>query len=1484
MPRSAPRLLSFLFVVLALALPGAADEPAVMREAFRAAQEALRDRRYEEAAGALRAFRLAHASSPLAAEAWVLEARALLEARQARAALAATSDFLRAHGESAWAGRMRHLAADAHAALGAAGEAAAALRERVEAATSTAARAQIAARHLALAEGDFEGVAGTDDLGRPTRTRNLPRALAEVDRALAVGLPAPDAHRARETRARILEELGRASEAALAWGALLAERGLDELPAEDEPVPEAWRAGALELLGRGRARLAARQTAAARADLLLALRALAPGPAHLEALVLLARERLAHAASPAAFEEGVGYLRRAVAEYRDLPGAVAAQRALAEAHVRQGEPLKAAVEWRALAERFPQAPEAPEARYQAGVSLRQAGRFEEAVAEWNAFLAAWPDHHLWGEARAGVIEAAYARGFALKEAGEGEAAVRALEAFAAAHPGDSRAPGALLAAAEGLRELKRFDAAVAQARALAGRYAGDGAAPAALLLAALVQEDDLGQLEAAVAGYEELLKTHGRSPAAAQARARLERLKAKHLEVRLERVIGSGDRPVLSVATRNVEALDVRVYRLGLEEYFLRKGSIEGVEDLQLEIVKPDQTARWEVGGYRPLRLFVAEREVPVAGRGAYVVVAGDADLTATTLLLVSDLEIVVKRAPGRQLFVWAFERDTHAPVAGARVLASGQGVVGTTGPDGVWQGPVGSDAAHVMVVAESGAAATQIAAGPVVAAGFSSKAHLATDRPVYRPGSEVAWRAVFLEAQGGGYLPPRERPGRLTVLDARGQALRTEPVVSSAFGTFAGRLRIDERAPLGTWHLQLDVEPYGTWRGAFEVQEFLKPEFTITVTPGRGSYRVGERVEARLGLAYAFGGPVAGARVAYEVWRRARVYAAPAADDYAWYLGGEPEDPAARTTTQGMTRVTAGTLVTDAAGAGAIDFVAERLDEDSEYLVRVAAQDVTGRWIVDEDRIPVLRADHLAAVRVDRQVVRPRQEVAVEVLTVDARERPVRRSGEVRVAALRRRPLPGPRGRPGDAVAYAEEEVVEQRHPLSTGADGRAELRLVIETPGRYRLRWHRADEQGHLVTAFTDLEVSGPAEDPLRDVRLVSARSLYREGEDAELLLRTPTGRGRVLLTYEGEQVLDYRFVDLSSTSTLLALPLEGRHAPNVFFAAAVPAPGGLLEAQTPVVVLRHLEVEVEVTPAEARPGDEVSVEVRARDAQGRPVRAELGVALVDETIYSIVRELAPPIRPWFYDRRRPHGVATASSLGTRFWGRTRETSKDLLADAEARTGGARRVAAVSALRAAREALARGDLETALEQGLRAAQADPASWDARAFLGELGARADVQERLADRLAEHGKALPADMPPAAEPAEGGWDARRAEKRSAPRPGAPAQDGAEVDELKSEDLEREESGDEGPGGLGVGGGAGGAFKGRGAAGPRAPQTSGARRRAPCPAPARPPRRCCPTRWAAGLSRVWAPSRSAGASWTPPRSSPACSPTSRGAPA
>ncbi len=1418
-----------LLALLAATLPAAGDEAAQRKQDLRDAEAPLRDRDWTTAAARLHAFREQNTGTDEAIEAWVLESRALLEAGSFADALDATSAFLAAHGESAWAGRMKHNAADAYAGLKEHGKEAVQLRERVEAMTTKEARAAIGTLHVELADRDFDGVEETDDLGRTKKVRHVDRALESYEHALTVGVLDSERARVRARIAKAYEELGKPAEAAARWQALLDDAKEGKLQA-DAAARTGWR------VGLGRSLLAAKKRDEARAALRAALEEKPEAGLQMEILLLLGEERLQAAAAGAgdtAFDEGVTWIRRAIVEHKEDPRAPEAQKRLAEAYEKAGQPLKAAAEWSSLIERFPNEKAVPDARDRMAKALLAAGHFDDAIRAWEQFLTAHPNHPDWPKVRGAIVDAAFQKGTALLADDDKPGAITAWRAFAGRYPTDSRAPQALLQAGLVLRSQDDFEGALASWRQVEGRYATSSQAPQALFLIGETLDTRLGRLEEAVATYEDLIKKHGDSPYANQARARLDRLKEKELELRMDRVVGSGEEKTIRVRTRNIESLDVRVYRLDLEEYFRRKGTTAGVENLQLEVVKPDKTATWKVDPYQPYAMLEASRIVPVQEKGAYVIVAGDEDLTATVLFLVSDLEIVTKMTAGRDLFVWAFDRDGQQPVAGARVVTASPGKhpgardVGATGEDGVLheRNDRHHDGESVLVVSDAGFAVSGFGKGPAVVEGFRSKAYVYTDRPIYRPGQEVSWRGLFLRARGGGYEAPHATKATMRVRDARGQALFEREVSSSAFGAFAGTFTVDGGAPLGIWKVELTVPREGTWMGEFEVQEFHKPELTVEVAPERAVYLTGETVETLASVRYAFGGPVANAPLQFAVYRTPATFAPSDPDDYAWYVKSERDRTETRRSVGGGTLVARGEVRTGSDGDARIRFDAADLDEDSMYRIRVAVQDVTRRWVYDEGRIPVTRRDHMAAVRTDRKVYRPKQDLRAEIRTMDALENPVARSGEVVLLEVQSSAVPslvlrgGPGGRGGRAVPVREEEVPVASYPLSTGKDGRAELKLQLPSPGRWRIRWRATDGRGGLVTASTDVEASGETEDASKHARLVAARSVVTEGEAAEVLLRSPVVGVKALLTYEAAGVLEYRFLDVRGTSTMLGLPVTARDAPNVFFKVAIPGDGELLEAETEVVVLRYLGVEVEA-PRTAKPGEMVAVTVKTTDAAGRPTPAEVSVALIDETLYALAPDRAPQIRPYFYDHRRTNAVQTASSLGFEAAGTTRPTNKDLLADEAVRSGDAGRAIARAALQGARDALDRGDVASAAVLAVRATEADPASFEARRLLEELG---DMQGRqgevarkaLADLGATHANdariALrekmedlkkmnePADAAPAMSDRleadnEGGWEESVGEGGVSDAPF----EGASTN-----------------GAIGLGGGAGGSFRGRG---------------------------------------------------------------------
>ncbi|HUG03262.1 MAG TPA: tol-pal system protein YbgF [Steroidobacteraceae bacterium] len=116
----------------------------------------------------------------------------------------------------------------------------------------------------------------------------------------------------------------------------------------------------------------------------------------------------------------------------------------------------------------------PEADYQASISLLREGRYDEAAAGLQDFLARYRDHELASNALYWLGEAHYVRR-------DYPAALAAFDGVLRDYPGARKAPDALLKAGYCQYELKRYDQARATLRRVAQEYSGTPAASGATL-------------------------------------------------------------------------------------------------------------------------------------------------------------------------------------------------------------------------------------------------------------------------------------------------------------------------------------------------------------------------------------------------------------------------------------------------------------------------------------------------------------------------------------------------------------------------------------------------------------------------------------------------------------------------------------------------------------------------------------------------------------------------------------------------------------------------------------------------------------------------------------------------------------------------------------------------------------------------------------------------------------------------------------------
>ena len=106
---------------------------------------------------------------------------------------------------------------------------------------------------------------------------------------------------------------------------------------------------------------------------------------------------------------------------------------------------------------------------------------------------------------------------------------------------------------------------------------------------------------------------------------------------------------------------------------------------------------------------------------------------------------------------------------------------------------------------------------------------------------------------------------------------------------------------------------------------------------------------------------------------------------------------------------------------------------------------------------------------------------------------------------------------------------------------------------------------------------------------------------------------------------------------------------------------------QAKLDIQVERDLRVTVAPTKPVVGPGEPVELEVTTVDQLGRPVSAELSIAMVDQSLLRLFDDTLPAIGPFFYNQTRTGAFATEATNTFRYAPTTVPVSQAVVDEAE-------------------------------------------------------------------------------------------------------------------------------------------------------------------------------------------------------------------------
>ena len=419
------------------------------------------------------------------------------------------------------------------------------------------------------------------------------------------------------------------------------------------------------------------------------------------------RIRLAHA------YHGLKEHERSSGFYRQLLGdSFQAERALVSSYIELGKPARAQAVLLQVLRRYPDANEVVSATYQRGLQFAEIRQPDlkpdpylkvaaptmrmEALRELKAFTGFYPRSPLADDAQYHVVKL-------LQQLKVHDRAVQETKRFYSRYPKSSWLDDVMFLEVQSLYAAGHYAASLEAGHTLVSRRfpREDGRKGTVwspwrdhtLYLHGKIKHIQ-GDLKTAVSYYR---RVAGKFEDARDAMSFFTRTQ---LEVEPSRSMAVDQVPTIELTLKNIRSVRARIYPVDLKVLFAVRKNLSNVNAIDLTGIPAVATFERNLERPPEYKRFTRKVRLPIKEKGVYLVVLKAGNRDATTIVVLSDLDLKVQRV-GRKIRAYVSRRSTGIPVAGAFVrIADGHHIKaeGPTDPRGVFEGPNIQGKASIVV------------------------------------------------------------------------------------------------------------------------------------------------------------------------------------------------------------------------------------------------------------------------------------------------------------------------------------------------------------------------------------------------------------------------------------------------------------------------------------------------------------------------------------------------------------------------------------------------------------------------------------------------------------------------------------------------------------------------------------------------------------------------------------------------------------------
>lgn len=665
-------------------------------------------------------------------------------------------------------------------------------------------------------------------------------------------------------------------------------------------------------------------------------------------------------------------------------------------------------------------------------------------------------------------------------------------------------------------------------------------------------------------------------------------------------------------------------------------------------------------------------------GKGLYALVATASNTTQRAEFVFSVVDTgIVTKSSHQEVLVWVIDLASGNPVVGAPVrLLGGPGGTRTTDSNGIARFPHSKRVRYdredqwlveVNAGGRFGVSRLGWATYPSVARepyGRDYVGHLYADRVIFRPGEKVEIKGVVRTDDDATYRVPEGQPSfKVSILGPQFDRIVEQPVQLNDFGTFTVSYSVPAGARLGDYRVVLTTRDGGdeitVATTSVAVVEFRKPEFEVSMQ-APAQVVAGDPLQVRIQATYLFGGGVAGAPALWQVTSTPEL--AWSTRDFLGYSFADADVFRQSVIATGAQARGKGLTGADGTLQFAVPSTLDTATSPRRLTVSATVSDQTAQDFPASASVTVFPTDVVPGLRPDRYVTRANEPTRVSVITL--RPDGSRYPGRAATVRVYERTWVTTKEQGADGGRYYNSKPVDTlvaTETVTTGSNAEISVPITPKSSGAMRVVVETRDDRDRIAIAATSFYVAGTTNASWRysnDERfeMVADQAAYRVGETAQLLVPAPYPGAIGLVTIERGKNIRQTVMRFESNSAILPIPIGEDAVPNIFVSVVLyrqpsgsdPVPRySVSTIDLPVsTASRALTVKVVPDRNRAAPRDRVRYQVSVTDSAGRPVSAEVSLALVDKAVLLLAEDRGPTglLAFWF---QRGLGVNTASSL---------------------------------------------------------------------------------------------------------------------------------------------------------------------------------------------------------------------------------------------